>query len=89
MRQVLIGDTVRITWISSGVSAEPINAAVYDGDEILVDSGSMTDSGNGHYFYDHTVVNTPGYYVAETTATVGTNPYKRRVKFQAVLEQVD
>lgn len=89
IKRQLFGDTVQVTWIDSGISPSSIICAVYDGGEVLVDSGSMTSSGNGHYYFNHTIPDTPGYYVAETLATINALPYKRRVKYQVVLEQVD
>lgn len=89
LSRFLVGDTIRVTWINSNVIPSVLFASVYDGNEILVDSGTMTSSGNGYYFYDHTIVNTPGFYVVETRATIASMLYKRRVKFQASLIQVD
>lgn len=85
----LIGDTVRLTWVSSDITPSTILANVYNNAETLVGSGSMVSSGNGHYYYDYTIPNTTGYYVAETLATINSLPYKRRTKFKAVTGEVD
>lgn len=87
--RVLIGDTRKVKWISSGASATAIHFAVYNGAETLVDSATMTDSGNGHYYGWHTIPNTPGYYVVQTTATVGGRPFKNRFRYLAMLEDVN
>ena len=87
--ETLIGDTIQIIWVDSGVTPTALVAAVYTGSETLVDSGAMVSSGNGHFFKLHTVPSTPGYYVAETLATIDGFPYKRRRKYRAVLEEVD
>lgn len=88
IKKYLVGDTIQITMVNSGVTPSAIMCAVYDSSETLVDSGSMTSSGNGHYYFDHTVTNTPGFYVAQTLATISSNPYKNRLRFQAVLGEV-
>ena len=89
--EVLIGDTVQITWVNSGVTPSPIIATIFTGSETAIDSGTMTESGtgNGFFFRDFTIPNTPGFYVAETLATIGGSPYKRRIKMHAVRGEVD
>lgn len=89
LKKHLIGDTIQITMVNSGVTPSAIVASVFDGDETVVDSGSMTNSGNGHYYFDHTVINTPGFYVAQTLSTINSKPYKNRIRFQAVLGETD
>jgi hypothetical protein len=89
IKEALIGDTVRFTWVDSGTTASNLYAALYDGAETLVSSRSMTDSGNGHYYADVTLPETPGYYVGELKGTIAGNPYKRRVQVRAVTEEVD
>jgi len=89
MKQHLIGDTIKVTWINSGVTPTSLICTVYTGSETLVDSGAMTSSGNGHYYFNHTVSSLQGFYVAETLASINGDPYKRRVKFKAVLDEVD
>ena len=89
MKKHLIGDTVKVTWVSSDVTPSAIVCSVFNGSEVLVDSGTMTSSGNGHYYYLHTVPDTAGFYVAQTLATINGDPYKRRVKYQAQRQEVD
>ena len=88
IKKHLIGNTIRLTWVSSGITPSSIVASVYDSSETLVDSGTMTSSGNGHYYYDHTVISTPSFYVAEIIATINSKPYKNRNRFQAVKGEV-
>lgn len=87
------GDTRRVKWVSSGEAPSSIYAAFLDytgpGSYSAVASSTMTDSGNGHYWAALTVPNTPGFYVAETLATIAGLPYKRRLRFRAVLSEVD
>jgi hypothetical protein len=85
----LIGDTLKVTWVNSGVTPTSIYAAIYNGSDTLVNSVAMTSSGNGHYFSVWTVVDTPGFYVAETLAQISGNPYKNRIRFKAVKGEAD
>lgn len=85
----LIGDTIKVSWVNSGITPTTLVYAVYTGSETLVDSASMTSSGNGFYYGLHTVPNTPGWYVIETLASISSKPYKRRTKYRAVMEDVD
>lgn len=89
IKQYLIGDTFPIVWINSGITPSAIIMSVYNGNETMVDSVSMTSSGNGHYFALHTVPDTPGFYVAETLAIINGKPFKRRQKYEAVTYEVD
>lgn len=90
MNRHLIGDTIRVTWVSSGTVPDSITAAIYNGQEVLVESGSMVSSGNGHYYYNFTIPDSgQQFYVAETVSYVNSLPYKRRVRFKAILSEVD
>lgn len=89
IKDFLCGDTVKIRWINSGITPTTIIAATYTGSETLVDSGTMVSSGNGHYYFLHTIPNTPGYYVAQTLATISSKPYKNRSQYRAVLKDVN
>lgn len=85
----LCGDTIKIRWINSGVTPTTLIAAAYTGSETIVDSAAMVSSGDGHYYHLHTVPNTPGYYVAQTLATISGKPYKNRTAYRAVLKDVN
>jgi hypothetical protein len=85
----LCGDTIKVRWVNSGITPSAIIGAVYTGSETLVDSAAMVSSGDGHYYHLHTVPNTPGYYVAQTLATISGKPYKNRSQFRAVLMDVN
>jgi len=89
MKKHLIGDTIQITMINSGVTPSVINCSIFTGSETAVETGSMVSSGNGHYYFDHTIADTPAFYVAETIATINGKPYKNRIRFQATLGEVD
>ena len=86
-RKVLIGNTIKFTWINSGVTMNPI-VGVYTGSGTLIDSGAMTSSGNGHYYYDHTV-NSGGYYNMVAIGSAAGNPYKRNLKIKGITGGVD
>lgn len=82
MREYALGDTVVFTWVNSGVSMSPF-LAVYDGNETLVNSITMTSSGNGHYFGLYTTTSL-GYYVGKMQGTLNAKPYVRPRRFKVV-----
>ena len=86
-RKYLIGDTVKFTWINSGVTMAP-TMEVFTGSETVVNTGTFTDSGNGHYFYDYTV-NSAGYYRMKGTGIANSKPYVRDKRIKGVLGGVD
>ena len=88
IRQVLIGDTFKQFWISSGTTPSVITASIVDGSENIVSSETGTSSLNGH-FWRTTLVNTAGWYVSQWEAIISGNPYRRRSRFKAVLNEVD
>jgi hypothetical protein len=85
----LCGDTIKVRWINSGVTPTTLIAAAYTGSETIIDSASMVSSGDGHYYHLHTIPDTPGYYVAQTLATISGKPYKNRTAYRAVLKDVN
>lgn len=88
--QVLPGDTIKLTWISSGTIVSSMSFTVIDGSEAIVSSASnMTDSGGGHWYADYIVPNSIGFYVAHSTAVINGKPYKRATRFQVALYEVD
>lgn len=90
LQEFIIGDTMFVSWISSGQVASDIHFAVFNGSEDLVDSETMVTSGPvGGYVGAHTIPNTPGYYVVETDATIGSEPFVRRTRYQAICLEVD
>lgn len=85
----LVGNTRLAKWVSSGQSPTSIWVEFENGSGTSVNSISMTDSGNGHYWQAVTVPSTPGYYVMQTTAVIGGDPYKKRLRFRAVTQETD
>lgn len=90
IKQVLVGNTVKITWVSSATVASQATARLLDGSDTMVESVAMTSSGNGHY-YANIIIPSSGdrHYVAETTIWVNSFSYKKRSKIRAILEEVD
>lgn len=88
MIEVDVNDAFKIKWINSGVTPTTIQARLYDVNETVVHSADMISSGNGHY-YSITYVQTPGFYVAETYAIAGGNPYTRRSFVEAIVLEGD
>ena len=89
MDEFLIGDTIKITWINSGVTANTPSASIWSGSETLINSQSMTDSGNGHLYAFYTLPDTLGLFSAQTLVDINGFPFKRKKKFRAVSEEVD
>jgi len=88
-KKYLIGDTLKFTYINSGTTFSPVNFVLYSGSETVVDTGSCVDSGNGHWYYNQVMPNTPGYYVGKVTGWVNSYPYPRTVKIRLVTGEVD
>ena len=89
VKKFLIGNTIKVTWVSSGVSPTDIYTAIRNSSDTMVNSVAMTDSGNGHYYSAYTLVNSLGFFVAETIATVSGAPYKNRSRFKAISGETD
>jgi len=90
MIETLIGDTVQLTWIDSATAVDSdIAYSVYTGSETIVDTGTLVESGNGHYYQFITVPDAPGNYVVETLAIISGLPFKRRQMLHLTLTEVD
>lgn len=84
----IVGGVLRFSWISSGETITSNWLAIYNGPDALVSSQAATSSTNGYTFADASV-STQGFYAAEWNVRVGSNLYKRRDIFEAVLMEVD
>ncbi len=85
-----VADTFKQIFIASGTDPSVIVASILDGTETVVSSGAGVNSLNGHFYRNVPAgVSTPGWYVSQWDATIGGLPYKRRFRFQAVLNEVD
>jgi len=85
--KVLIGDTIMFSWVNSGVNMSPEFTA-HDGEEALVESGTFTSSGNGHYYYDYTVTSS-GFFRLRGKGIVNSRDYIRQEIVKGVLGGVD
>lgn len=83
-------DTMTISWIDSGVSLDSSSWMIIDGNETILESGSLTSSGNGHYYNRYTIpASFDGYYVARIVCSVGGTPYRRSTRFRVIGSEVD
>lgn len=89
VREKIIGDTYKTTWVSSGGNPLPITSALIDKTNTCVQSLSAISSGNGFYFALHQLPLAPGYYVNEWRATVGGYTYVNRQLVHVNDPQVD
>jgi len=85
----LAGNTVSMSWVSSGQTATTISVAIISGSETVVSSVAMTSSGNGHYYANVTLPATEGFYVREDLAVIDTKTYKVHKTIKITLQQVD
>jgi hypothetical protein len=89
LSQFLAGNTIQFTWVSSTVTLENNYAAVFNDQETLVSSATMTSSGNGHYYANYTcAVGSDGYYVAELGGDVLSLPRRTRLRFKVSVTEV-
>ena len=88
-KHILVGDTLKVTWVNSGSTASEATAVIFNGDEVAVNSVTMISSGNGHYYANYTVPTSAQWMVAETCVWVNSLSYRRRTKFRVVTQEVD
>lgn len=89
VEEFLPGDTMSLTWVFSGYDVSNLNYKIRDNSDTIVNTGTFTDSGNGHAFALVTVSSVSGYYVAEYHNTIDGFPYLRRRKFRVQTIEVD
>lgn len=92
----LPGTTRQITFISSGATIDSSSWSVFaraysagSPVEIPVITGTLVESGGGHYYASYITPTTPGFYVAEVVAMHNGQPYKKRARFEVGLLEVD
>ena len=83
----LVGDTVKFTWINSGVSMSP-TMEVFTGSETVIDTGTFIDSQTGHYYYLFTGP-AKGYDRLKATGATGGKNYIRGLVVKGVTGEVD
>lgn len=81
----LVGDTIRISWINSGVIPDSIFTAITNESSMLVSSGPMISSGDGHYYYPFFIPDSgPQFFSALTTSVINSYTYRRCIRFQTL-----
>lgn len=85
------GDTIQLSWVDSSISAiDGSSLYVFSGSETVVATGTLTSSGNGHWYWDYTIDSGhQGYYRMRSVVTVGGNPYIRSTRFKVINNEVD
>lgn len=76
--EVVAGSTLKVTWVSSGVTPGSIVTRLIDGTETLVASATGVSSGNGFYYGLLSIPNTDTTYINEWFAFIGANTYVSR-----------
>lgn len=89
VREKIVGDTYKVTWVSSGALPDLISSALLDKNEFVVSSIAAVSSGGGFYFALHQLPNTPGFYANEWRAQVGSRAYVTRQLVSVLDIQVD
>lgn len=86
----MVGNTLKVTWVNSGVTPSAITSALIDRNETVVDSITATSSGNGFYYAPHTLPTSyVGFWVNEWDATINGKHYLRRQYIRAQRFQAD
>ena len=76
--EAVAGTTLKLTWVTSGVTPTGIVANLINNVESLVSSLTAVSSGNGHYYGLMTLPNSDAWYVNEWYAYIGVNTYVSR-----------
>lgn len=87
--EVIAGDTIRLTWVSSGASPSPIVSTLFSGSETLVSSVAGVSSGNGHFYAHHNLPNTAAWYANKWFAFVSPDTYVKYQYVKAIKPEVD
>lgn len=87
--ETIAGNTLRVTWCSSGVIAGALGSALWSGSETLINSVAAVDSGNGFYYALHNVPRSGGWYVNEWVGQIGVNTYVSRQLVKSFRLEVD
>lgn len=84
-----IGSTLRATLVCSGATISPISSALYDRDEVLVNSTAGVSSGGGHYYADLALPNSAQWLVNKWSGVINANTYVRFALVQVKTVEVD
>ena len=82
------GNTVAVTWASSGAGPTNVYVSLYDVAGSLVSSATMVSSDADHYYFNLTLPNTADYYTVKTVATIGGKPYINWYKVKTLTVEV-
>lgn len=86
--QVLPGGTFRVSWVSSGATANPIVFNLFSGSETMVNCWAGTSSGNGFYYADVSI-GTKGLWKGTWFPYVSPNSYRYDEYFAAYPTDTD
>lgn len=89
IKKILPGDTFEYQWISSGTLPSSASYEVFNNLEVVVNTGTLISSGNGHYYEKYTVPSSEGYYVFKSTITISAKQYIRSRRFEVIELEVD
>ena len=89
IKDMLPGSTLEISWVASGTAPGSVTHTVTNGNETVVDTGTLIDSGDGLWYLGYSVPSSEGYYVVKTTATIGEKPYKNSIRFRVIELETD
>lgn len=89
VRDKIVGDTWKTTWVSSGAVLDSISSALLDEADSVVSSIAAVSSGGGFYFALHQLPSAPGFYTNEWRAQVGSRSYLKRQLVNVLDIQVD
>jgi hypothetical protein len=87
--EVLAGTTLKLTWVNSGATVTAISLSLWDRNEVLVNSVTPTNSGNGHYYAPLLVPTSDSWYVARAVAVVDAATYVNRALVKCYRLEVD
>lgn len=84
-----VGSTLRATLVCSGATISSLSAALRDRSDTLVTSVAATSSGNGFYYADLPLPNTPQWLVNEWIGVISANTYRRFALVEVQKVEVD
>jgi hypothetical protein len=85
----IAGTTLKLTWVSSGVTPSGICSSLITGSETVVSSVTGVSSGNGHYYALHNMPNSAGWFSNLWLASVGVNTYVHKQLVRSQHLEVD
>jgi hypothetical protein len=71
----IVGATMKLTWVNSGITPSGIQCNLYDKTETLVGSVAGVSSGNGFYYAPLLIPNSAGVFVNKWFSVINGNTY--------------